>query len=157
MPYPATPTNLTPNWAGEFDTFVTWVNKAPSWIDNEAVCIDNLGRRCRIGGDFMRARDENAFPVRFFWDCEPAAPSPAETLTEGVVLHTKDGRKIGNAVILECAQDGEFGPYYVCQTDFGNKARLTEGEIHDWFYVGTVADLVERRSDQQRLLTGEEL
>lgn len=61
---------LRPKWAGEFRTFNQWVNKASGWIDGKAVCVDAKGRRCQIGGDFMRARDENAFPVRFFWEFE---------------------------------------------------------------------------------------
>jgi hypothetical protein len=71
MPHPAQPCNLKPRWEGQFTTFETWVNKASSWIDKDAVCIDAKGRRCLIGRDFMRARDEGAFPVRFFWNCEP--------------------------------------------------------------------------------------
>lgn len=54
---------------GEFKCFQTWVNKATSWIGGtNALCADALGRRCRIGGDFMRARDEGAFPVRYWHD-----------------------------------------------------------------------------------------
>lgn len=75
MAYPPTKpeTALAPKWAGEFDSFQCWVNKAQSWIDKYAVCIDAKGRRCLIGADFMRARDEDAFPVRFFWELVPVA------------------------------------------------------------------------------------
>lgn len=70
-----TPTALTPNWAGEFSSYQQWVNKGKSWLASpdhrRAVCIDSKGRRVTCGGDFMLARDEGAFPVRFFWDCEP--------------------------------------------------------------------------------------
>lgn len=71
---------LRPNWAGQFDTFQQWVNHASSWLTGfrgsvgepvSAICVDARGRRCHVGKDFMRARDEGAFPVRFFWDCEP--------------------------------------------------------------------------------------
>ena len=56
----------------QFDNFQQWVNKAPSWLTRRgtnvhAICYDTKGRLCRIGGDFMRARDENAFPVRWLW------------------------------------------------------------------------------------------
>lgn len=47
-----------------FDTFETWVNKARSWMRPGDICIDAKDRRCRVGADFMRARDEGAFPVR---------------------------------------------------------------------------------------------
>lgn len=82
-PRPATPTDLVPNWAGEFHDFQDWVNFAKTRLTGtydplmggevKAICIDALGRRCTMGGHFMRARDEGAFPVRFFWDCcDPA-------------------------------------------------------------------------------------
>lgn len=63
--------DLRPNWVGEFRNFNHWVNYASGRIDKNAVCIDTKGRRCLIGRDFMRARDEGAFPVRYFWDCAP--------------------------------------------------------------------------------------
>lgn len=80
---------LKPNWAGQWDTFEDWVNTASRTIAKhmsptnsvgyaqEAVCIDSKGRRCDIGKDFMRARDDDSFPVFYFWNCEPvikAAP-----------------------------------------------------------------------------------
>ncbi len=60
--------DLTPVWAGEFRDFNHWVNGASNRIDDNMVCVDTLGRRCLIGGDFMRARDEGTFPVRYFWE-----------------------------------------------------------------------------------------
>lgn len=55
-----------------FDSFQEWVNKASSWLTRRgkferAVCFDAKGRWCGCGGDFMRARDDNAFPVRWLW------------------------------------------------------------------------------------------
>ncbi len=62
-----------------FDTFEQWVNKASSWLTRHAnysdkphdqfraFCFDSLGRRCAIGADFHRARDEDAFPVHWVW------------------------------------------------------------------------------------------
>lgn len=78
MSHPTKPLDgYEPDWFGQFTTFDTWVNKASSWIDRNAVCVDAKGRRCLNGGDFMRARDEDAFPVRFFWTFKPAG-SPGE-------------------------------------------------------------------------------
>ena len=66
---------FVPEWLGQFDTFQDWVNHASRAIGDlegnlgeriTAVCVDAKGRRCNIGGDFMRARDEDAFPVRYF-------------------------------------------------------------------------------------------
>lgn len=78
---------LVPNWAGEFTTFDDWVNNATRDLADKlcdsstctysgkggipAICVDAKGRRCYIGGDFMRARDDSSFPVRYFWDCKP--------------------------------------------------------------------------------------
>lgn len=60
---------------GQFDTFITWVNKASSWIGwTGAKCFDAKDRPCRQGGDMMRARDENAFPVRYYWPERFSAP-----------------------------------------------------------------------------------
>lgn len=62
---------------GQFATFIQWVNKATSWIGGEnALCVDVRDRVCRNGGDFMRARDEGAFPVRFYFG--EGGQSPAE-------------------------------------------------------------------------------
>ena len=61
---------------GQFGTFTEWVNKATSWIGGEnALCADARGRVCRNGGDFMRARDEGAFPVRFWFGAGPETPA----------------------------------------------------------------------------------
>lgn len=45
-----------------FPNFQTWVNKASTWV-NGGACFDAQGRRCKVGADFMRARDEGTFPV----------------------------------------------------------------------------------------------
>lgn len=54
----------------QFDSFAGWVNHAQTaWKrigvrSDDTVCVDTRGRMCRIGRDFMTARDEGAFPVR---------------------------------------------------------------------------------------------
>lgn len=69
---------LRPQWAGQFETFSEWVTYASGCLERpNAVCVDALGRRCLIGADFMRARDEGTFPVGYFWDMEPD-PVPGE-------------------------------------------------------------------------------
>lgn len=70
-----------------FDNFDQWVSRASSWLTCHmsynntehgdkagwrgnhftALCFDSLGRRCRIGSDMHRARDEGAFPVWWIW------------------------------------------------------------------------------------------
>lgn len=60
---------------GEFKTFTSWVNHAASWIGwTGAKCFDAKDRPCRIGGDFMRARDEDSFPVRWYFPDRFPAP-----------------------------------------------------------------------------------
>ncbi len=77
---PATPCDLVPRWEGEFVSFNDWVSFASKRLtvardsngaELKAICVDSLGRRCNNGGDMQRARDEGAFPVRYFWDCWP--------------------------------------------------------------------------------------
>lgn len=70
-----------PGWAGQFDTFSDWVNHASRALTDgpldsfgeplQAICIDAKGRRCIAGKCFMRARDEDAFPIRYFWEFDP--------------------------------------------------------------------------------------
>lgn len=69
----------------QFEHFATWVNMASSWLTRRgphvhAVCIDARGRACEMGKDFMRARDEDAFPVRWLWpeDVAALAAGPAQ-------------------------------------------------------------------------------
>lgn len=54
----------------EFRSYSQWVNKAASWFSgckpNECICIDSAGRICRTGKQFMRARDEDTFPVKVY-------------------------------------------------------------------------------------------
>jgi hypothetical protein len=57
---------------GQFASFTQWVNKATSWIGGtNPLCADARGRICRNGADMMRARDEDAFPARYWFDEGP--------------------------------------------------------------------------------------
>lgn len=78
-PRKATPCDLQPHWIGEFKDFDDWVSFATvrltGCVDEDgkeihAICVDAKGRRCTMGKHFHRARDEDTFPVRYFWDCE---------------------------------------------------------------------------------------
>lgn len=81
-PRRATPCDLVPRWAGEFRSHGDWVSFATHRLTGvrgsvgeevKAICVDAFGRRCNIGADFKRAESEGAFPVRYFWECEPSA------------------------------------------------------------------------------------
>ncbi len=86
-PRSATPCALVPLWAGEFASHADWVNFATKRLTGTtgtygthaaAICVDALGRRCLGGGDMARARDEDAFPVRYFFECVPAPATPSQ-------------------------------------------------------------------------------
>lgn len=52
---------------GAFANFDDWVTRATRAIGGtNAACFDAKDRRCLCGADFMRARDEGAFPVRYW-------------------------------------------------------------------------------------------
>ena len=97
-PRASTPSGLVPNWVGEFVSFQDWVNFAEPRLARssdsngnslKAICVDALGRRCVNGRDFARARDDEAFPVRFFFDCidpdDGASPLTADDIPQEVI------------------------------------------------------------------------
>ena len=61
----------------EFESFNQWINHASDWLTShenynkdghfKAVLIDSVGRICTSGQCMMRARDDNTFPVRWWW------------------------------------------------------------------------------------------
>lgn len=119
---------LVPNWAGEFTSYQHWVNKAQNWLKSPShrpsICVDAKGRRCAIGADFMRARDENAFPVRYFWDCEPqAADAPAQAAAPDTVAPailealSWHGRERDDLTLEEAVKAFRFGYKEVRQRD----------------------------------------
>lgn len=46
----------------QFGDFQQWVNKAQTWVQG-GICLDHDGRELKNGGDMMRARDDEKFPV----------------------------------------------------------------------------------------------
>jgi len=56
----------------EFRSFGHWVAKAQNMFKRSGrtgasiLAIDQKGRICSTGREFMRARDDNSFPVRVF-------------------------------------------------------------------------------------------
>lgn len=51
----------------------------------------------------------------------------------GAQLLTKDGRKIGNAVVIHIA-DTKYGAVAHIVTDFGNTSRLIQKELEELFH-----------------------
>jgi 2-polyprenyl-6-methoxyphenol hydroxylase-like FAD-dependent oxidoreductase len=52
------------------------------------------------------------------------------TLDINTILHTKDGRKIGNAIVV-----GREGYHWQVKTDYGNIVTFTSEEIDKHFYI----------------------
>ncbi len=128
-PRPATPTDLVPAWAGEFCSFDDWVNFATQRLTGttdplmggqvQSICIDAFGRRCTMGAHFMRARDEGAFPVRFFWDCFPSKATGQEVTASGDELARE-----GSASGMNPEKGAARKPLAV-----GDKVRAAAGDV----------------------------
>ena len=63
----------------QFDNFGQWETHASDWLtergpDVRPILVDNVGRICTKGSGFMRARDQNTFPIKWYW------PDEAENL-----------------------------------------------------------------------------
>jgi hypothetical protein len=56
----------------EFTSFNDWVIMAPHRFKragvrgDQCICVDSVGRLCRIGKQFHRARKEGTFPIRVY-------------------------------------------------------------------------------------------
>ena len=69
---------------------------------------------------------------------------PAEFYDVGVVLKTRDGRKIGNAIIIKSEVSKNFDGLEIdIETDFGNVTTLTTKELASMFHEPTHKTLVE--------------
>lgn len=56
------------------------------------------------------------------------------SLPVNTTLLTKDGRRLGNALIVET-----YRGQHVIKTDYGNRLDLSMAEITRYFYIGEVA------------------
>lgn len=55
------------------------------------------------------------------------------TLGINTILHTKDGRRIGNAIVT-----GRIDFHWKVKTDYGNETFLTTEDIEKYFYIAYV-------------------
>jgi hypothetical protein len=58
------------SWDGEFGTYDEWARLGPQPPYRSATFLDAQGRRCVTQQDFSRARDDGAFPLRYYWETE---------------------------------------------------------------------------------------
>jgi hypothetical protein len=57
---------------GEFETCDEWARFGPQPPYRSATFLDAQGRRCITQQDFARAREDEAFPVRYYWETPEA-------------------------------------------------------------------------------------
>lgn len=88
----------------------------------------------------------------------------AKEIASGVTLMTKDGRTIGNAIVI--GQTGntrkwkdpksikEVEPIWLIETDFGNRAQLSTSEIHEWFHLGYQRDFDQWKVERINAIVG---
>ena len=77
-------------------------------------------------------------------------------LENGTILQTKDGRKIGNAIIISVEEikiryrtkDERITTLYRMETDFGNTFKMIRAEIDELFYIGLKTDIDRWRTDR---------
>lgn len=134
-PRPATPARLEPHWAGEFKDFHDWVSFASQRLTGvtgsvgeevRAICVDAIGRRCQVGADFTRAREQGTFPVRYFWDMRPVADPEGFDVPDdftGSVWRHKGNQKLYlvEGLTYDTNSDRErviYSPLYVCEHRF---------------------------------------
>jgi hypothetical protein len=55
-------------WDGEFETYDEWARLGQQPPHRSAIFLDAQHRPCITQQDFARARDDNAFPVRYRWE-----------------------------------------------------------------------------------------
>lgn len=62
-------------------------------------------------------------------------------LTKNTILHTKDGRIIGNAIIINISDTDII----TVKTDYGNEATFTENELLNTFHIAKYTDWQEQQ------------
>lgn len=71
-------------------------------------------------------------------------------LPVGRILYTKDGTLFGNAILYatEPSKYQEGVTLNICETDFGNRMKLTAQEINDHFVIGPERSYEQWKSDR---------
>jgi hypothetical protein len=61
---------------GEFRSYEEWARLGPLPPFRSAIFTDARGRRCVTHKDFLRAREEGAFPVGYRWETSAETKPP---------------------------------------------------------------------------------
>jgi hypothetical protein len=61
-------TVVAEDWDGEFGSYHEWARLGPQPPYRSGTFVDAQGRRCITQQDFVRARDDKGFPVRYRWE-----------------------------------------------------------------------------------------
>lgn len=69
----------------------------------------------------------------------------------GRLLHTKDGRALGNAIITGPCEIKDWGTVWPVETDFGNRLKMTANEIVSCFHMGKHTSVKRWRQDRHAL------
>ena len=87
-------------------------------------------------------------------------PKQATEIAPGVTLFTRDGSRIGNAIVVKEAETPEElrgclkktgQKLWLLETDFGNNLRYSDNEIHEVFKLGYVQSHLEWTMDRREL------
>ena len=68
------------------------------------------------------------------------------------VLHTKDGSKVGNAILYgaELSRYVKGTVLNLVETDFGNRMKLSNNELHELYTVGPERDYEQWKTDRRK-------
>ncbi len=80
----------------------------------------------------------------------PQVDTTSTTTYPSSVLWTRDGSKVGNGIIYGVA-NSTYRPtvlLYLVETDFGNRMRLTQGELEAYYVVGPERDYAKWKADR---------
>ncbi len=91
------------------------------------------------------------------------SPTRATEIKSGVTLHTKDGSKMGNAIVLAKigqtrvwdnlkSSNYEMQDIWLIETDFGNHVRLSVCEIEELFTLGFESNYERGSADRLDLI-----
>jgi hypothetical protein len=82
-------------------------------------------------------------------------PEPAKEYAPGVTLLTRDGFKIGNAIIVKEAKGHTEGKtrLWLIETDFGNRCKMTTSALDELFTLGYIRDYDQWWEDRIEAIT----